>query len=200
MPLLEQPIICSIKCQMTANNCGSALRGKPGGVVMSNFMSFADRELVVTRKLEYARECVYKAWIDLRLALKWWGSDGYVATHTHIDLRPGGSWSGRFRRMSDGTEHRSVGIIHDVIPYTRIIYTFSWEECGNRGPDTLVTLSFTEAAHFGTKLAIHQRPFRTREEREDYREAWEQTLDRFAFFLAEDQGRPSTAQALLAAE
>ena len=61
----------------------------------------------------------------------------------------------------------------------RLVYTYAWEERGDRGPDTLVTLSFAEVAPFRTKLTIHQRPFRTREERDGYREAWEQTLDRF---------------------
>jgi uncharacterized protein YndB with AHSA1/START domain len=167
---------------------------------MPNSTSFADRELVISKQLEFPRELVYRAWIDLRLSLKWWGSDDYVATHAQIDLRKGGSWSGRFRKMSDETEHRSVGIIHDVVPNTRVIYTYSWEEHGNRGPETLVTLSFAELAPFRTKLTMHQRPFKTREERDSYRDAWDQTLDRFALFLGEEQDRVSAAGARLAAE
>jgi len=167
---------------------------------MHNATPYADRELVVSRHFEFPRDTVYKAWIDLRLSLKWWGSDGYAATHAQIDLRPGGSWSGRFRRMSDGTEHRSIGIIHDIVPNTRLIYTYSWEEHGDRGPDTLVTLSFAEITPSRTKLIMHQRPFRTREERDSYRDAWDQTLDRFKQFLAEEQDRINAAGAILAAE
>ena len=167
---------------------------------MPNSTPYTDRELVISTHIEFPRELVYKAWIDLRLSLKWWGSTGYAATHAQIDLRPGGSWSGRFRRMSDGKEYRAVGIIHEIVPNARMIYTYAWEDCGDRGPDTLVTLSFAEVAPFRTKLTIHQRPFRTREERDGYRDAWEQTLDRFGHFLGEDQSKMPASGAILAAE
>jgi len=154
---------------------------------MSHSTVIAVRELIVRRHYDFPCADLYKAWIDLRLSLKWWGSEGYVATHVQIDLRPGGSWSGRFRKLPAATEYRAVGIIHEVVPNTRIIYTFAWEEMGERGPDTLVILSFAEIAPARTRLTIHQRPFRTREERDDYRDAWEQTLDRFAACLNDDQ-------------
>ena len=167
---------------------------------MPNSTPYTDRELVISKHLEFPREPVYRAWIDLRLSLKWWGSTDYVATHAQIDLRPGGAWSGRFRKMSDGREYRCVGLIHEIVPYSRVIYTYAWEEHGDRGPDTLVTQSFAEVAPFRTKLTIHQRPFRTREERDGYREAWEQTLDRFADCLNDAQSGLSTAGVRLAAE
>ena len=167
---------------------------------MSNSTPYADRELVIGKQIEFPRELVYTAWNDLRLTLKWWGSENYVATHVQIDLRPRGAWSGRFCKMPECQEYRCVGIIHEVVPYSRLVYTYSWEEHGERGPDTLVTLSFAEVTPFRTRLTIHQRPFRSREERDTYREAWEQTLDRFAACLAEDQGALATAGARLAAE
>lgn len=166
---------------------------------MANSSALADRELFASRHFELPPKHLYNAWIDLRLSLKWWGSAGYVATHAQIDLRPGGSWSGRFRKTSDGTECRSVGIVHDVVPNTRVIYTYAWEEYGDRGPDTLVTLSFAEASPARTKLTIHQRPFRTREERDSYKQAWDETLDRFGLFLGEEQDRMA-ASTILAAE
>jgi uncharacterized protein YndB with AHSA1/START domain len=93
-----------------------------------------------------------------------------------------------------------VGIVHEIIPYTRVIYTYAWEENGDRGPDTLVTMSFAEASPSSTKLTMHQRPFRTREERDGYKDAWEETLDRFALFLAEERDRIAGTSAMLAAE
>jgi uncharacterized protein YndB with AHSA1/START domain len=170
------------------------------GLFMPNSTPYADRELVLSKHIEFPRELAYAAWEDLRLSLKWWGSVDHVATHAQIDLRPGGAWSGRFYRVADGTECRCVGIIHDIVPYSRMVYTYAWEERGIRGPDTLVTLSFAEVTPFRTKLTIHQRPFRTREERDSYREAWDQTLDRFAACLAENHGAVAAAGARWAAE
>jgi uncharacterized protein YndB with AHSA1/START domain len=166
---------------------------------MANSSVLADREIIINKQLEFPRALVYRAWIDLRLSLKWWGSTGYVATHAQIDLRPGGSWSGRFRRIPDSTEQRCVGIVHDVVPNSRLIYTYAWEENGDRGPDTLVSLSFAEVSPARTKLTIHQRPFRTREERDSYKQAWDETLDRFALFLGEEQDRIAAGM-MLAAE
>jgi uncharacterized protein YndB with AHSA1/START domain len=167
---------------------------------MANSASYADRELNISKQLGYPRELVYKSWIDLRTSLKWWGSTEYVATHAQIDLRPGGAWSGRFRKMSNGRECRCVGIVHEIVPPARIIYTYSWEEHGDRGPDTLVTLSFAEVTAFRTKVTMHQRPFRTRGERDGYRSAWEETLDRFGLCLDEEQHLVTLAGAQLAAE
>jgi uncharacterized protein YndB with AHSA1/START domain len=167
---------------------------------MTNSASYAERELNISKQVEYPRELVYKAWIDLRISLKWWGSTDYVATHAQIDLRPRGSWSGRFRKLSDGRECRCVGIVQEIVPYSRMIYTYAWEEHGDRGPDTLVTLSFAEVTAFRTKITMHQRPFRTREERDSYRNAWDETLDRFGLCLDAEHRLVSLAGAQLAAE
>jgi uncharacterized protein YndB with AHSA1/START domain len=167
---------------------------------MPNATPYAERELVISKQVEFPRELVYVVWNDLRFTLKWWGSGNYVATHAQIDLRPGGAWSGRFCKIPQGIEYRCVGRIHEVVPYSRLVYTYAWVEQGDRGPDTMVTLSFAEVTAFQTKLTIHQRPFRNRVERDTYRVAWEQTLDRFAACLRESQEALSTAGVRLAAE
>ncbi len=105
-----------------------------------------------------------------------------------------------FAKIPQGVEYRCVGRIHEVVPYSRLVYTYAWVEQGDRGPDTMVTLSFAEVTAFQTKLTIHQRPFRNRVERDTYRVAWEQTLDRFAACLRESQEALSTAGVGLAAE
>jgi len=146
---------------------------------MSFATSVADRELIVTRLVNLPRAAVYQTWVDLRLALRWWGSDDYPATHAQLDLRPGGVWSGRFRMRETGHELRGMGVINEVVPPSRLIYTFAWEENGVRGPETLVTVKFEEKEADLTLITLHQRPFRSREERDDYATSWLSSLDRF---------------------
>jgi len=146
---------------------------------MSFATSVADRELIVTRLMSLPRETVYRTWVDLRFALRWWGSDDYPATHAQLDLRPGGVWSGRFRMRETGHELRGMGIINEVVPPSRLIYTFAWEENGVRGLETLVTIKFEEIEANVTRLTVHQRPFRSREERDAHGASWLSSLDRF---------------------
>jgi len=163
-------------------------------------MAFADRELVISRHFEFPCDTVYKAWVDLRLALKWWGPADCPAIHAQMDLRPGGQWSARFREGGYGSESRTRGIIQDVIPGSRLMYTFTMEEQDDRWPETLVTMTFVDETPVKTRMTVHQRPFRNREDRDFCRTAWELTFDRFEGCLIDAQCGMSTAGARLAAE
>jgi uncharacterized protein YndB with AHSA1/START domain len=166
---------------------------------MPNSTPYADRELVLSRHFEFARSIVYEVWIDLNLALKWWGPSDCPAVHAQMDLRPGGAWSARFREAGYGSEWRTRGIMQEVVPGSRLAYTFSMEDAGDRWPDTLVTMTFVDEAAAKTRVTVHQRPFRTREDRDYCRSAWEMTFDRFEACLIAAQGEMSTAGARVAA-
>ncbi|MFO0991433.1 MAG: SRPBCC domain-containing protein [Hyphomicrobiales bacterium] len=167
---------------------------------MRNATSFADRELLISRHFEFPREIVYRSWVDLNLALQWWGPPESPAIHAQMDLRPGGAWSARFRAAGHGPEWRTRGIMQEVIPASRLIYTFSMEDAGDRWPDTLVTMTFVDETAAKTRVTAHQRPFRNREDRDFCRDAWDLTFDRFAACLNAAQGAMSTVGATMAAE
>ena len=104
----------------------------------------AERELVIIRIFDAPRELVFRAWTDPRLAKDWFGPKDYPATHMEMDVRPGGAWRGCLRSTESGKELRLGGVFREVTPPERVIFTFAWEEEGERGLETQVTLTFTE--------------------------------------------------------
>jgi uncharacterized protein YndB with AHSA1/START domain len=104
----------------------------------------AERELVITRVFDAPRELVFKAWTDPRHAIKWWGPRDYPATHLEMDVRPGGTWRKHLTSTQTGKELRQRGVFREVVAPERLVFTYAWEEEGERGLETLVTVTLAE--------------------------------------------------------
>jgi uncharacterized protein YndB with AHSA1/START domain len=141
-----------------------------------------DRELVIERLIDAPRDLVFRTWCDPRMALAWWGPPETPATHVQIDLRVGGQWNGRLR-SADGQEVRQRGILREVLPPQRIVFTFIWEDATWRGQESLVSLQFDDEAG-RTRLTLKERPFRSRELRDANAVEWSEAIDRFVSLLA----------------
>ena len=137
----------------------------------------AQRELVITRVLDAPRDLVFKAWTDARHAKSWWGPRDYPATHLEMDARPGGAWRGRLRSTATGEELRLGGVFREIVPPERVVFTFAWEEEGERGLETLVTVTFAEQGG-KTQMTFRQTPFQSVEERDGHRGGWSSSFDR----------------------
>ncbi|HLG11251.1 MAG TPA: SRPBCC family protein [Dehalococcoidia bacterium] len=74
----------------------------------------ADREIVITRRLNAPRELVFKAWTDREQIGVWWGPRGFTTTTHEMDVRIGGSW--RFTM-----HHAERGNFENLITYTEIV-------------------------------------------------------------------------------
>ncbi len=146
-----------------------------------------ERELVITRVFDAPRELVFQAWTDPRQAVKWWGPRKYPAIHLEMDLRPGGAWRGCLRSTENGQELWHKGIFREVTPPERLVFTFAWEEEGERGLETLVTVSFAEQGD-GTRMTFRHAPFQSIAERDGHNGGWNSTFDRFDEYLAQPHG------------
>jgi uncharacterized protein YndB with AHSA1/START domain len=142
----------------------------------------AQRELVITRVFDAPRELVFKAWTDARHAMSWWGPRDYPAIHMEMDLRPGGAWRGRLRSTASGEELGLGGVFREVAPPERVVFTFAWEEEGERGLETLVTVTFAELDG-KTQMTFRQTPFQSIEERDGHRGGWSSSFDRLADYV-----------------
>ncbi len=137
----------------------------------------AERELVISRTFDAPRELVFAAWIDPRHAMSWWGPVDHPATHVEMDVRPGGRWRHRLTSIETGQELWHGGVFREVAPPERLVFTFAWEEEGERGLETLVTVSFAEESG-KTRMTFRQVPFQSIEERDGHRGGWTSTFDR----------------------
>jgi len=137
----------------------------------------AERELIITRIFDAPREVVFKAWTDPRHAMNWWGPRDYPATHLEMDLRPGGAWRGCLTSIADGSELWHKGVFREVAPPERLVFTFAWEEEGERGLETLVTVTFADRGG-KTLMTFRHAPFQSVEERDGHRGGWTSAFDR----------------------
>ena len=145
-------------------------------------LSPAERVLVITRVFDAPRELVFKAWTDGRLARNWWGPRDYPAVALEMDARPGGAWHGRLRSVDTGQELPLGGVFREIVAPDRIVFTFKWDEEGERGLETLVTVTFAEQGG-KTLMTFRHEPFQSVEERDGHRGGWSSSFDRLADYV-----------------
>ena len=75
---------------------------------------------ICTRRFNFPRELVYKAfWTPDQLAL-WWGPKGFTNTFHEFDFRPGGTWQ-FVMHGPDGTDYTNHSVFEDILPLERIV-------------------------------------------------------------------------------
>jgi uncharacterized protein YndB with AHSA1/START domain len=142
-----------------------------------------DQELVLTRLINAPREIVFAAFTDPKHVRNWWGPKDYPATHVEIDARAGGRWRNCLTSVADGRELWQHGVFREVTPPSRLVFTFVWEEEGERGLETLVTITFADEGG-RTRLKFRQAPFQSIAERDGHGGGWSSSFDRLDAFLA----------------
>lgn len=149
--------------------------------------ALTEPELVIMRMFNAPRDVVWQAWTDPAHAVRWWGPKDYPATHLDMDVRPGGAWSGQLRSAEDGRILSHRGVFREVTPPERLVFTFAWDEEGERGLETVVTITFADQGD-RTLMTFRQIPFQSDAEREGHRSGWTSAFDRFDEQLTGLQG------------
>ena len=138
--------------------------------------------LTIIRTFNAPRKLVWEAWTNPEHALHWWGPSHHPATEIEWDARPGGRWRNCLKSVETGEPLWHGGIFREVAKPERLVFTFVWEESGERGLETLVSVNFSEAEG-KTKMVMHQSPFQSITERDGHDEGWHSTFDRLAEYL-----------------
>lgn len=141
----------------------------------------AEREIVLTRRLDAPPARVFGAWTDPDQLPRWWGPRGFTTTTREIDVRPGGLW--RFvMHGPDGHDHYNRIDYTDLVEPERLVYVHGSDV--DEDPARFdVTVTFEEEEG-GTRLTMRMR-FPTVEQRNETLafgavELGHQTLDRLA--------------------
>jgi len=139
-------------------------------------------ELVITRVFDAPRVLVFKAWSSPEHLSRWWGPHGFTVHLCEMDFRAGGGWHVRMK-SPDGVEDRQRGVFHEIVEPERIVFTYAFEDLnGNRGHETIVTVSFADVAG-KTKLTVHQQVFESVVVRDDHIRGWGEALDRLTDYV-----------------
>lgn len=141
----------------------------------------ADRILVITRLFDAPRSLVFKVWTRPEHLARWLGPKDFTAPSVTLDVRPGGAWRSCIR-SPEGTEYWMRGVYREIVAPERLVFTFAWEEEGDRGLETLVTVTFEEVGD-KTRLIFRQAPFTTVEERDSHQGGWSECLDRLGAYI-----------------
>jgi uncharacterized protein YndB with AHSA1/START domain len=157
--------------------CAAASRKEENDTLMPISRAAAGLELKIERVIRAPRERVFRAWTDPKQAVEWWGPRSYPATFLEMDVRPGGKWIGKLRSVADGSILSHRGEFREIVEPSLISFTFQWDEEGERGMKTLVTLTFEDMGGH-TRFTLQQTPFVTAAERDGHVEGWNSALDR----------------------
>jgi uncharacterized protein YndB with AHSA1/START domain len=142
-----------------------------------------DHTLTITRVFDAPRDLVWQAWTDPKHLMNWWGPRAHPAESIDADVRVGGVWRHCLRGVEDGAELWHHGVFREVEPPRRLVFTFQWEEEGERGIENVVTVTLAEHGN-RTLMTMQQTPFQSSEERDGHQGGWGSAFDRLDDFIA----------------
>ncbi len=138
--------------------------------------------LALSRRFKAPRERVFRALTEPDQLVKWWGPQGFTVPEVALDVRPGGGWRTTMR-SPEGNDHIVSGVYRDIVPPSRLVFTWGWETDGPRGHESVVTIELFETAD-GTRLDLHQQVFESIESRDRHQHGWGGCFDCLAEALA----------------
>ena len=158
-------------------------KARPTTMAMINSaaMTQDERVLVIQRVFDAPRPLVWTAWLDFNHATSFDGPPAHPMKSMRSDLRVGGKWRNVMRH--EGSELPQSGVYREIREPELLAFTFAWEADGERGVETLVTLTFEEVSPEKTRLTLQQGVFLTTQTRDGHRLGWNRTLDVFTHFL-----------------
>lgn len=142
-----------------------------------------DRQLLLVRDFDAPRELVFGMWTQAEHFAQWCAPARFTIVDNKADSRRGGVWWSEMR-APDGETCIASGVYREVVPPTRLVFTYAHEAPdGSRGPETLVTVTFEDIAG-KTRLTLRQEVFDTVENRVAHHMGWTECLDRLDAHLS----------------
>jgi uncharacterized protein YndB with AHSA1/START domain len=142
----------------------------------------ADRlSLEVTHIFNAPRKLVFKAWSRAEHCAQWFGPRDFTVPCCEVEFRVGGTYRANIR-SPEGVDYWFNGVYREIIEPERLVFTFKWEEDGERGKDTLVIVTFVEQKG-KTKMTFQQAPFESLGELDGHTRGWSECFQRLAQYL-----------------
>ena len=138
--------------------------------------------LTVTREFDAPRDLVWAAFTTPDMLREWWGPVPHPAVVIDMDVRVGGAWRNCLRSVETGEDLWQDGVFTEVAPPERLVFTFAWEDDGERGQENEVILTFTDLGA-STRLTLTQTPFVTEAQRDGHGFGWNSSFDRLTDYL-----------------
>jgi uncharacterized protein YndB with AHSA1/START domain len=97
-----------------------------------------------------------------------------------MEVRTGGRYRISFK-TENGESHEVAGVYREVVPTSRLVFTWAWHSTPER--ESLVTVTVAKDGD-GTMLTLHQEQFFDEKARDGHARGWTGTLDKLERFFA----------------
>jgi uncharacterized protein YndB with AHSA1/START domain len=121
-----------------------------------------------------APEIVFAYLVDPDKMVRWMGS------RVEVNPQPGGSYA-----LDINAQARARGNYVEVVPHSRVVFTFGWEEDRFVPPgSTTVEITLTPEANGGTHVRLVHRGLASAKSRDEHRQGWLHYLSRLSIAAA----------------
>ncbi len=138
--------------------------------------------LTLKRRIKAPPAQVFAAWTDPEKIVHWFGPAHTIAgsVRADMDVRVGGRYRMNFQ-TDDGESHQVGGVYREVVPNSRLVFTWAWHSTPER--ESLVTVTVAKDGD-GTMLTLHHEQFFDEKARDGHERGWTGTLDKLERFLS----------------
>ena len=128
--------------------------------------------LVITKTINASPERVFKAWIDPKEVVEWYGPEGFSNTIHTFEPEEGGKYR-LTMKAPDGAEHVLTGVFKKVNPPNQLVMTWQWEggEMAGMTKESVVTVDFKDLGG-KTEMTLTHSGFADEAEKENHNQGW----------------------------
>jgi uncharacterized protein YndB with AHSA1/START domain len=138
--------------------------------------------LTLVRRIKARPSIVFDAVTTAEGIAQWWGPDAGPVLLAEVDLRVGGRYRVRFRKL-DGTEHESSGAFLEIVRPERVAMSWRWTG-GQEDPGESRLEIRLRAIPEGTELTLTHALLQDEETRHSHEGGWSGALDKLKAHFA----------------
>jgi uncharacterized protein YndB with AHSA1/START domain len=142
--------------------------------------------LTLVRRIAARPSIVFEALTTPEGIACWWGPDAGPVLLAETDVRIGGRFRVRFRRL-DGSEYESSGVYLEIVRPERLAMSWRWQG-GEEPGESLVEIDLRTVAE-GTELVFTHSRLHDEDARRSHEEGWSGALDKLQRHFSQTTGR-----------
>ncbi len=148
--------------------------------------------LTLVRRIRARPSIVFEALTTADGIAQWWGPDAGPVLVAETDLRVGGRFRVRFRKL-DGREHESTGEYLEIVESKRLVMSWQWTSGGEpeeHGEVSRIEIDL-KAVDDGTEIRFMHARLRTEASRLSHERGWAGALDKLVRHFSAILSAPS---------
>jgi uncharacterized protein YndB with AHSA1/START domain len=126
--------------------------------------------LTLVRRIEARPAVVFDAVTTPEGIAQWWGPDAGPVLAAEADLRVGGRYRVRFRKL-DGSEHETSGIYLELVRPERVVMSWRWISGGEGSGESRLEMTL-RAIPEGTELTLTHSRLQDEKTSRGHEEGW----------------------------